>query len=44
MGGARGKEASKHKATSAKAHGSVPVNLPGVPQNILGKTTALAWF
>jgi len=35
MGGERGKEASYHKATSAKAHGSVPVNLPGVPQNNL---------
>lgn len=39
-----GRDTNKHKATSAKAHGNAPVNLPRVPTNIPGKTSALAWF
>ena len=37
------KQASE-KATQAKAYGNDPANLPGVPLNIPGKTTPLAWF
>ena len=30
--------------TQAKAHGNAPANLPGVPLDITGETTALTWF
>ena len=43
-GRGEGKDASKRKATGAKAQGQATANLLGVHSNIPCKTVAMGWF